>query len=240
MRLALIFSAASVINLLLFWFMIQMVTAEHGKQWVRTTDARYFDFVRQRPKPETLARSQRKTPPKPEPQAPETFSEPMARQAPPAENLRALPLPAPALKVEIPAGARMNTGTGPSLPPVISGGGRSKTGALGRLPGAGSGSGPAAPAFIMADRLTAISRVQPLYPEKLRFRRIEGEVVVEFTVTPEGTVSDPTIISSKPAGSFDRSALQAVRRWRFKPHRDAQGNPIPVRARQIFSFTLDR
>lgn len=95
-------------------------------------------------------------------------------------------------------------------------------------------------AQFMADRLTAISRVQPLYPEKLRFRRIEGEVVVEFTVTPEGTVSDPTIISSKPAGSFDRSALQAVRRWRFKPHRDAQGNPIPVRARQIFSFTLDR
>ena len=91
----------------------------------------------------------------------------------------------------------------------------------------------------MADELTAISRIQPNYPDRLRFRRVEGEVLIEFTVTTEGTVTDPVIINSKPSGAFDRSALRAVRRWRFQPRRDEQGNPVPVRARQVFAFTLN-
>lgn len=237
MRLALTFTAATAINLLLFWFMIQLVTAEQGKQWIRTTDSAFFDFIRQRPKPEAIARSPRKTPPKPETQRPETFSEPMPQQRPPTEDFRALPMPVPALKIDVPASSRLNIGSGPTLPAVVSGG-SSKTGALGSIPGAGRGL--AAPAFVMADELTAISRVQPVYPEQLRFRRVEGEVLVEFTVTHEGAVTDPVVISSKPSGAFDRAALQAVRRWRFQPRRDDQGKPVPVRARQVFAFTLNR
>lgn len=237
MRLALTFTAASAINLLLFWIMIQLVTAEQGKQWIRTTDSAFFDFIRQRPEPEALSRSPRKTPPKPEPQKPETFSEPLPQQRSPSADLRALPMPVPALRVDVPASPRINV-RGPTLPAVISGG-QSKSGKLGSIPGTGRGSAPAAPSFIMADELTAISRVQPVYPEQLRFRRVEGEVIVEFTVTTEGAVADPVVISSKPSGAFDRAALQAVRRWRFQPRRDDQGNPVPVRARQLFAFTLN-
>lgn len=236
MKLALTFTAASVINVLLFLIMIQLVTAEQGKPWVRTTDSAFFDFIRHRPKPEAISRSPRKTPPKPEPQQPETLSEPMPQQRSPAADLRALPMPVPALRVDVPASPRMNV-SGPTLPAVISGG-QSKTGVLGGASGVGRG--PVAPAFIMADELTAISRVQPMYPEQLRFRRVEGEVLVEFTVTREGTVTDPVVISSKPSGAFDRSALRAVRRWRFQPRSDDQGNPVPVRARQVFAFTLNR
>ncbi|WP_431065306.1 TonB family protein [Methylotuvimicrobium sp.] len=237
MRLVLTFTAASAINLLLFWVMIQLVTAEQGKQWIRTTDSAFFDFIRQRPEPEAISRSPRKTPPKPEPQKTETFSEQMPQQRSPAADLRALPLQVPALRVDVPASPRMNI-SGPTLPSVISGG-QSKTGKFGTVPGSGRGSAPAAPSFIMADELTAISRIQPNYPDRLRFRRVEGEVLIEFTVTTEGTVTDPVIINSKPSGAFDRSALRAVRRWRFQPRRDEQGNPVPVRARQVFAFTLN-
>ncbi|GAB4254785.1 MAG: energy transducer TonB [Methylomicrobium sp.] len=236
MKLALSLGAASIINLLLFWLMIQLVTSEQNKEWVRTTDAEFFDFIRHRTQPETIARQSRKTPPKPEPQPPETFSEPMPRQPVPTDNLRALPLPVPALKIDIPMNARLNVGAGPSLPAVVSGG-HSKSGALGGAKGAGSGF--SVPSFIMADELTAISRVQPMYPEQLRFRRIEGQVLVEFTVTKDGTVSDPVVIESKPSGSFDRAALRAVLKWRFQPRRDDQGNPVTVRARQFFAFTLN-
>lgn len=237
MKLALTFTAASAINLLLFWIMIQLVTAEQDKQWIRTTDSEFFDFIRQRPEPEALSRSPRKTPPKPEPQKPETFSEPMPQQSSPAADLRALPLQVPALRIDVPTSPRMNV-SGPTLPAVISGG-QSKTGKLGTVPGTGRGSAPVAPSFIMADELTAISRVQPNYPDRLRFRRVEGEVLIEFTVTTEGAVIDPVVINSKPSGAFDRAALQAVRRWRFQPRRDDQGNPVPVRARQLFAFTLN-
>lgn len=245
MRLVLTFTAASAINLLLFWFMIQLVTAEQGKRWIRTTDSAFFDFVRQRPKPEAISRTPRKTLPKPEPQTPETFTEPTARQSPPTDNLRALPLPVPALRVDVPASPRMNAG-GPTLPALISGG-QSKTGALGSVPGTGLGGDAAlrgsaltSPDFIMASELTAISRVYPNYPEHLRLRRIEGEVLVEFTVTREGGVIDPVVINSEPSGVFDPLVLQAVSRWHFQPRRDDQGEPVPVRARQFFAFTLNR
>lgn len=250
MRLVLTFTAASAINLLLFWFMIQLVTAEQGKRWIRTTDSAFFDFVRQRPKPEAISRTPRKALPKPEPQTLETFTEPAPRQSPPADNLRALPMPVPALRVDVPASPRMNAG-GPTLPALISGG-QSKTGALGSVPGTGLGGDAAlrssalrgsaltSPDFIMASELTAISRVNPNYPEHLRLRRIEGEVLVEFTVTREGTVSDPVVINSEPSGVFDPLVLQAVSRWHFQPRRDDQGEPVPVRARQFFGFALNR
>jgi len=60
-------------------------------------------------------------------------------------------------------------------------------------------------------------RVDPQYPPKARQRRIEGWVDIEFTIGPVGTVENPKIIGANPAGVFERSALRAVRRWRYNP-----------------------
>ena len=42
-------------------------------------------------------------------------------------------------------------------------------------------------------------------------------VILEFTVTPGGEVADPVVIQSQPSGTFDRAALEAVSKWRYKP-----------------------
>ncbi len=240
MRWGLIFSIACVINIVLFWAMVQMLTVEHSRKWIRSTDAQFFNFIRQRPKTEIIPRTAKKSRPKPEPvpQPQNTYSTSMSQQSQSIEGLRALPLPVPALKVDVPLSARFNVSGGPALPPVVSSG-RSKTGVLGSV-GGGYGQGLSAPSFIMADELVAISRMQPIYPEKLRFRRIQGEVLVEFTVTREGKVTDSTIISSTPTGAFDRAVLKAIRYWRFQPKRDEQGKPLAIRVRQNFVFTLNR
>lgn len=235
MKFGLTLLAACVINLLLFWFMIQMVTAEQDRKWIATTDAQFFDFVRPRPKQEAVPRARKAAPP--EPQPPVSLSEPLPQPVAPTEDLRALPLPVPALKIDLPS-MRPHMAAGPSLPAVV-GSGRSKTGALASIPGTGMGV-PSAPAFIMADELTAIARSQPAYPEPLRLRRVEGEVLVEFIVDKEGKVNDPIVINSSPAGAFDRVAVRAVRSWRFQPRRDDQGNPVDVRVRQVFTFSLNR
>ena len=60
-------------------------------------------------------------------------------------------------------------------------------------------------------------RVDPQYPPQARQRRIEGWVDIEFTIGPAGTVEDPKIIGAHPPQVFDRSALRAVRRWRYNP-----------------------
>ncbi len=60
-------------------------------------------------------------------------------------------------------------------------------------------------------------RVDPEYPPRARQRGIEGYVVIEFTIGKAGTVQDPKVIAASPPSVFDRSALRAVRRWRYNP-----------------------
>lgn len=62
-----------------------------------------------------------------------------------------------------------------------------------------------------------IVRVQPQYPLRASERGIEGWVEVEFTISKLGTVKDPFVINSHPSSIFDRSALKAIRKWKYNP-----------------------
>ncbi len=63
----------------------------------------------------------------------------------------------------------------------------------------------------------------------------DGWVVVEFTVTTSGTVTDAEAVeSSDPV--FHDAALRAIRNWRFEPVLFAD-RPVPVRAGIRFRFT---
>lgn len=70
-------------------------------------------------------------------------------------------------------------------------------------------------------------KVQPIYPRRALSRGIEGYVIVEFTVTKSGTTSNHFIVESKPKGIFDRAALQAATKFKYKP-RVVDGQPIEV------------
>ena len=82
-----------------------------------------------------------------------------------------------------------------------------------------------------ASTLRALSTPAPAYPpEALRSGR-SGEVQVEFTVNPDGSVADARVIRADPPRVFDRAALNAVRRWRFEPV------AAPVTTRRTIGFT---
>ena len=69
-----------------------------------------------------------------------------------------------------------------------------------------------------ADRgAVPLVRVDPEYPPRAKARGIEGYVIVEFTISPVGTVSDARVLRSEPAVIFDRAALKAVRKYRYNP-----------------------
>jgi TonB family protein len=59
--------------------------------------------------------------------------------------------------------------------------------------------------------------VPPEYPKEALQKGIRGQVRVSITVDTDGKVKSATVVNSTPAGVFDQSALDAVRRWRFKP-----------------------
>jgi protein TonB len=60
-------------------------------------------------------------------------------------------------------------------------------------------------------------RIEPDYPMKARQRGIEGWVVVEFTITPAGTIKDARVLQAQPPGIFDEAAVRAVSRWKYNP-----------------------
>ena len=71
-----------------------------------------------------------------------------------------------------------------------------------------------------------IVQVAPQYPRRAMERGLEGYVLLEFTVTREGNVHDPRVIESS-SGLFDRAAIEAVLRFRYRP-RVIDGEPVDV------------
>ena len=84
-----------------------------------------------------------------------------------------------------------------------------------------------------------VFKMEPRYPRKAARRRIEGWVKVEFTITESGTVTNAVAVESKPRRTFDRSAVQAIRKWRFKP-KIVDGKPVQRKASQVIEFRLTR
>ena len=72
-----------------------------------------------------------------------------------------------------------------------------------------------------------IVKVAPIYPRRAQTRGIEGYVLLEFVVTRTGAVRNPVVIESKPPGIFDRSAIAAALKFKYKP-KVVNGEPIDV------------
>ncbi len=81
-------------------------------------------------------------------------------------------------------------------------------------------------------------RISPQFPRRAALARIEGWVEVEFTITETGTVDSPRVIRSQPPRVFDREAIRAILRWKFKP-RVVDGRPVPRVATQTIDFKFD-
>jgi len=81
-------------------------------------------------------------------------------------------------------------------------------------------------------------RVAPIYPRRAQERNIEGWVILELTVTETGAVRDPRVISCEPSDIFNKAALSAALKFKYKP-RVVNGKPIEVRGvRYKMTFQL--
>ncbi|WP_137165870.1 energy transducer TonB [Salinimonas lutimaris] len=62
-----------------------------------------------------------------------------------------------------------------------------------------------------------IVKVSPVYPRRALQRGIEGFVIVEFTVTKQGTVKNPIVVEANPEGIFEQAAMDAAMKFKYKP-----------------------
>jgi protein TonB len=79
----------------------------------------------------------------------------------------------------------------------------------------------------LARELTPLVRFPPEYPMSAAANRVEGYVLLRFTVTETGTVADPEVLRSEPPNIFDRAAIRSVLRWKYQPQL-VNGEPISV------------
>jgi protein TonB len=74
--------------------------------------------------------------------------------------------------------------------------------------------------------------VAPMYPPLARAAHVEGIVIIEATIGPDGRVQDARVLRPNPL--LDAAALDAVRRWEFTP---TLLNGIPVAV--LMTVTVD-
>jgi protein TonB len=62
-----------------------------------------------------------------------------------------------------------------------------------------------------------IVRINPKYPTSAARDGIEGWVQLSFNISPTGEVIDATVVNAEPKRIFDREALRAIKRWKYRP-----------------------
>jgi TonB family protein len=83
--------------------------------------------------------------------------------------------------------------------------------ALGRAPAAAN------PDVVPEASLQRKHFVQPVYPQDALAKNISGTVEVEFTITPEGKVTDIQVLSAEPQGVFEQATINALSQSRYQP-----------------------
>jgi TonB family protein len=57
----------------------------------------------------------------------------------------------------------------------------------------------------------------PSIPMKAYEDRVEGFVIIKFTVAKNGSFTDPVVVEAVPPGYFENAALNALEKYKFKP-----------------------
>jgi protein TonB len=78
-----------------------------------------------------------------------------------------------------------------------------------------------------------IKRVQPKYPPAALAVRAQGAVQIEATITKEGNVVSPKVLSGDPV--LARAAIDAVKQWRYKPYY-LDGEPVEIQTQITINF----
>jgi len=92
--------------------------------------------------------------------------------------------------------------------------------------------------LVLKSDLVIESLLEPVYPEKLQEKGIEGRVALMALVDTSGQVADISIVGDSGFSEFEESAMEVVRLARFRPYEPA-GRPIEVYALIRYRFTID-
>jgi protein TonB len=87
----------------------------------------------------------------------------------------------------------------------------------------------------------AIAQVQinPRYPRNAATQGIEGYVTLKFDVAADGSTENISVIKAKPRGTFERAAVKALRKWRYKPKMENGKSVAQLNQTMTLEFNLE-
>lgn len=71
--------------------------------------------------------------------------------------------------------------------------------------------------FGLNQQALPLYRVEPRYPANALKRKLEGYVVLGFTIDPKGKPTDIKIVDANPRRMFEKEAIRALRKWKYQP-----------------------
>lgn len=84
-----------------------------------------------------------------------------------------------------------------------------------------------------------IVKVAPIYPQRALSRGIEGECIVEFTVTRSGTTRDARAVDGACRSAFEKASVDAALKFKYKPRViDGQAVEVPG-VRNKFTYRIE-
>jgi protein TonB len=186
---------------------------------------------------------EQKTTPAPAARTPEGAAAPPSLKAAPTPivlpppRIR-LPLPPPLPTIDKPT--RLPTGSDGSAGRTATPGTGSGTGGEGSGTGSGGqGSGSGGGGAARAERLSGEISGARDYPRSARRAGIEGSVRVRFTVRADGSARDCRVTRSSGDSELDSTTCRLIeQRFRYRPARDPQGNPVPEVVSRTFDWLL--
>ncbi len=89
------------------------------------------------------------------------------------------------------------------------------------------------------EQATPLVQVPPHYPVKAARDGIEGYVVLSFSITELGTVTNVDVVASEPKRLFDKDAKKALKKWKYQP-KVVDGKAMAQHQQTVrLDFTLD-
>jgi len=173
-------------------------------------------------------------PPPPPPPSPRAQTQPFFLSAPaPTENKFQAPIETPE---EVKPEEGIDLGVEGGVPGGVEGGvpGGVVGGVVGGLPDA-----PPPPQAVRVGgqikEPKKLKNVNPSYPDIAKQARVQGVVILECTISPQGKVTDVKVLRGIPL--LDAAAIEAVKQWVYSPTL-LNGVPVPVIMTVTVNFRL--
>ena len=82
-----------------------------------------------------------------------------------------------------------------------------------------------------------VRTVAPEYPNELRRDGVSGLVMVKCTIDEQGNVTE-TLIEKSSNAAFEKPAVDAVKKWKFKPAKQ-DGAPVAIKVSIPIKFVFE-